>query len=240
MGRKWNNIKEKKASKDANTSRIYAKFGVEIYVAAKKGEPDPESNRALKVVLERAKTYNVPKAIIDRALDKAKGSAEEIYEELRYEGFGPNGSMVIVDALTNNVNRTASAVRAAFNKNGGNMGVSGSVAYMFDSTAVIGVADKSIDEVFELLMEADLEVRDIIEEDDNVIVYAEPDQFHEVQEAFKQAGITEFTVAELTMLAQNYLTLPEDSVAQFEKLIDALEDLEDVQQVYHNVEFEEA
>lgn len=240
MGRKWNNIKEKKASKDANTSRIYAKFGVEIYVAAKKGEPDPESNRALKVVLERAKTYNVPKAIIDRALDKAKGSGEETYEELRYEGFGPNGSMVIVDALTNNVNRTASAVRAAFNKNGGNMGVSGSVAYMFDSTAVIGVADKSIDEVFELLMEADLEVRDILEEDDNVIVYAEPDQFHEVQEAFKQAGITEFTVAELTMLAQNYVTLPADSVAQFEKLIDALEDLEDVQQVYHNVEFDEA
>lgn len=240
MGRKWNNIKEKKASKDANTSRIYAKFGVEIYVAAKKGEPDPESNRALKVVLERAKTYNVPKAIIDRALDKAKGSGEETYEELRYEGFGPNGSMVIVDALTNNVNRTASAVRAAFNKNGGNMGVSGSVAYMFDSTAVIGVADKSIDEVFELLMEADLEVRDILEEDDNVIVYAEPDQFHEVQEAFKQAGITEFTVAELTMLAQNYVTLPEDSVAQFEKLIDALEDLEDVQQVYHNVDFDEA
>jgi len=238
MGRKWNNIKEKKASKDANTSRIYAKFGVEIYVAAKKGEPDPESNRALKVVLERAKTYNVPKAIIDRALDKAKGSADEVYEELRYEGFGPNGSMLIVDALTNNVNRTASAVRAAFNKNGGNMGVSGSVAYMFDATAVIGVADKTIDEVFELLMEADVEVRDIIEEEDNVIVYAEPEQFHEVQEAFKQAGITEFTVAELTMLAQNDVELPDDAKPQFEKLIDALEDLEDVQQVYHNVDLD--
>ncbi len=239
MGRKWNNIKEKKASKDANTSRIYAKFGVEIYVAAKKGEPDPESNRALKVVLERAKTYNVPKAIIDRALDKAKGSGEETYEELRYEGFGPNGSMVIVDTLTNNVNRTASAVRSAFNKSGGNMGVSGSVAYMFDATAVIGVADKTLDEVFELMMESDVEVRDIVEEDENIIVYAEPDQFHEVQEAFRQAGITEFSVAELTMLAQNYIALPEDSVPQFEKLIDALEDLEDVQQVYHNVEFEE-
>ncbi|WP_435920928.1 YebC/PmpR family DNA-binding transcriptional regulator [Paenibacillus sp. DYY-L-2] len=239
MGRKWNNIKEKKASKDANTSRVYAKFGVEIYVAAKKGEPDPESNRALKVVLERAKTYNVPKAIIDRALDKAKGSGEETYEELRYEGFGPNGSMLIVDALTNNVNRTAAAVRSAFNKNGGNMGVSGSVAYMFDQTAVIGVANKTLDEVFELMMEANLEVRDIVEEEDNVIVYAEPDQFHEVQEAFKQAGITEFTVAELTMLAQNYIELPAESVPQFEKLIDALEDLEDVQQVYHNVEFDE-
>ncbi|MEC0333018.1 YebC/PmpR family DNA-binding transcriptional regulator [Paenibacillus macerans] len=239
MGRKWNNIKEKKASKDANTSRIYAKFGVEIYVAAKKGEPDPESNRALKVVLERAKTYNVPKAIIDRALDKAKGSSEETYQELRYEGFGPNGSMVIVDTLTNNVNRTAPEVRSAFNKNGGNMGVSGSVSYMFDATAVIGMEGKTIDEVFEILMEADVEVRDIVEEDDSVIVYAEPDQFHAVQEALKNAGITEFTVAELTMLPQNYVTLPKEAEAQFEKLIDALEDLEDVQQVYHNVEFED-
>ena len=238
MGRKWNNIKEKKAQRDANMSRIYAKFGIEIYVAARKGEPDPESNRALKVVLERAKTYNVPKAIIDRALDKAKGATDEVYQELRYEGFGPNGAMVIVDTLTNNVNRTAPEVRSAFNKNGGNMGVSGSVSYMFDETAVIGMEGKSIDEVFEILMEADLEVRDIIEEDESVIVYAEPDQFHAVQEALKNSGVTEFTVAELTMLPQNYVTLPSKEVeAQFEKLIDALEDLEDVQQVYHNVEF---
>ncbi|GKS12408.1 YebC/PmpR family DNA-binding transcriptional regulator [Paenibacillus chitinolyticus] len=239
MGRKWNNIKEKKASKDASTSRIYAKFGREIYVAAKQGEPDPESNRALKVVLERAKTYMVPKAIIDRAIEKAKGGGEESYDTLRYEGFGPNGSMVIVDALTNNVNRTASEVRSAFNKNGGSMGVSGSVTYMFDPTAVFGVQGKSSEEVLELLMEADLDVRDIIEEEDTVIVYAESDQFHAVQEAFKNAGITEFTVAELTMLAQNDLELPEDAQAQFEKLIDVLEDLEDVQQVYHNVDLGE-
>ncbi|WP_339320639.1 YebC/PmpR family DNA-binding transcriptional regulator [Paenibacillus sp. FSL R10-2734] len=239
MGRKWNNIKEKKASKDANTSRVYAKFGVEIYVAAKKGEPDPEANRALKVVLERAKTYNVPKAIIDRAMDKAKGSGDENYEELRYEGFGPNGSMIIVDALTNNVNRTAPLIRSTFSKNGGNMGVSGSVAYMFDSTAVIGVEGKTADEVIEMMFDAELDVRDVLEEDEAVIVYAEPDQFHAVQEVFKNAGITEFTVAELNMLPQNYVTLPEDAQAQFEKLIDALEDLEDVQQVYHNVEFED-
>ncbi|MGF6355715.1 YebC/PmpR family DNA-binding regulatory protein [Paenibacillus sp. 4624] len=237
MGRKWNNIKEKKASKDANTSRVYAKFGVEIYVAAKKGEPDPEANRALKVVLERAKTYNVPKAIIDRAMEKAKGSGDENYEELRYEGFGPNGAMVIVDALTNNVNRTAPEVRSAFNKNGGNMGVSGSVAYMFDPTVVIGVEGKNAEEVLEIMLEADVDVRDIVDEDEAVIVYAEPDQFHAVQEAFKAAGVNEFTVAELTMLAQNHIELPADAQVQFEKLIDALEDLEDVQQVYHNVEF---
>ena len=239
MGRKWNNIKEKKASKDANTSRVYSKFAIEIYVAAKQGEPDPEANQALKFVLERAKTYNVPKNIIDRAIDKAKGNGDEKYDELRYEGFGPNGSMLIVDALTNNVNRTASNVRAAFGKNGGNMGVSGSVSYMFDATAVIGLEGKTADEVLEMLMEEDIDVRDILEEEDTVIVYAEPDQFHGVQEAFKNVGITEFTVAEQTMLAQNEIELAADAQEQFEKLIDALEDLEDVQRVYHNVDLGE-
>lgn len=238
MGRKWNNIKEKKANKDANTSRIYAKFGREIYVAAKQGDPNPESNQALKIVLERAKTYSVPKTIIERAIEKAKGGGDENYDELRYEGFGVNGSMVIVDALTNNVNRTASEVRAAFGKNGGNMGVSGSVAYMFDPTAVIGVEGKTADEVLELLLEADVEVRDIEEQDGHVIVYAEPSQFHEVQEAFKLAGVTEFSTAELTMLAQNEIVLTEEAQAQFEKMIDALEDLEDVQQVHHNVDLQ--
>ncbi|WP_088012245.1 YebC/PmpR family DNA-binding transcriptional regulator [Gottfriedia acidiceleris] len=239
MGRKWNNIKEKKASKDANTSRIYAKFGREIYVAAKQGEPDPESNQALKVVLERAKTYSVPKHIVDRAIEKAKGGSEESFDELRYEGFGPNGSMVIVDALTNNVNRTAAEVRAAFSKNGGNLGVTGSVSYMFDATAVIGLEGKTSDEVLEILMEAEVDVRDILEEDEAVIVYADQDQFYAMQEAFKNAGITEFTVAELTMLAQSDVTLPEDGLAKFEKMLDVLEDLEDVQRVYHNVDLGE-
>jgi YebC/PmpR family DNA-binding regulatory protein len=237
MGRKWNNIKEGKAKNDAQKTRVYAKFGVEIFVAAKKGEPNPESNAALKAVLERAKTYNVPRAIIDRALEKAKGGSDETYSELRYEGFGPNGAMLIVDALTNNVNRTFSDVRTAFKKNGGNLGVSGSVAYMFDSVAVIGVEGKSEEEVLETLMEADVDVRDIVAEDEQVIVYAEPDQFHAVQEALKNAGITEFTVAELTMLPQNEVTLEGDAEVSFRKLVDALEDLEDVQQVYHNVDF---
>ncbi len=239
MGRKWNNIKYKKAAKDLNTSRIYAKFGREIYVAAKQGEPDPEVNQALKMVLEKAKTYDVPKHIIDRAIEKAKGGSDEDYDELRYEGFGPGGSMIIVDALTNNVNRTASEVRAAFGKNGGNMGVSGSVSYMFDSTAVIGLEGKSEEEVLELLMEAEIDVRDVFEEDGAVIIYAEPHQFHQVQEVLRNAGVKEFTVAELTMLPQNEVTLEGETLAAFEKLIDALEDLEDVKQVYHNVNLDD-
>ncbi len=239
LGRKWNNIKEKKASKDANTSRIYAKFGREIYVAAKQGEPDPESNQNLKFVLERAKTYSVPKHIIDRAIEKAKGGADENYDELRYEGFGPSGSMLIVDTLTNNVNRTAADVRAAFNKNGGNMGVNGSVAYMFDATAVIGFEGQTADEVFEWLMEADIDVRDISEEDNAIIIYADPDQFHHVQEELKKQGVTDFTVAELTMLAQSEVQLSTEDQVQFEKLVDALDDLEDVQQIYHNVDLQD-
>ncbi|WP_301421246.1 YebC/PmpR family DNA-binding transcriptional regulator [Mammaliicoccus lentus] len=236
MGRKWNNIKEKKAQKDKNTSRIYAKFGREIYMAAKSGEPDPEANQNLKFVLEKAKTYSVPKHIVDRAIEKAKGGSEENYDELRYEGFGPSGSMLIVDALTNNVNRTVSDVRAAFGKNGGNMGVSGSVAYMFNNTAVFAFRDKSTDEVFELLLEEDLDVRDVIEEEDLTIVYAEPDQFAQVQTVLKNNGVEDFEVAELSWLAQSEVILSEEDLDTFEKLVDAIEDLEDVQQVYHNVE----
>ncbi len=119
------------------------------------------------------------------------------------------------------------------------MGVSGSVAYMFDKTAVIGVEGKTEEEALEILMEADLDVRDIMEEDDSVIVYALPDQFHAVQEAFRNAGVTEFTVAEITMLAHNEVTLDADTQAQFEKMIDAIEDCDDVQQVYHNVDLGE-
>ena len=207
MGRKWNNIKEKKAGKDSANSRIYAKFGREIYVAAKSGEPSPESNRALKTVLERAKTYMVPKHIIEKAIDKAKGGGEEQYDELRYEGFGIGGTMVIVDALTNNVNRTASEVRAAFGKNGGNMGVSGSAAHMFQNTAVFGMEGKTEDEIIEILMEADLDMRDIMDEEGTIIVYVEPEQFYATQEAFKAAGIEDFTVAELTMLPMTEIAL---------------------------------
>lgn len=239
MGRKWANIKEKKASKDKNTSRIYAKFGIEIYVAAKSGEPDPHANQKLRFVIERAKTYNVPKHVIDRAIEKAKGTGDETYSELRYEGFGPNGSMIIVDALTNNVNRTASDVRAAYNKNGGNMGVSGSVAYMFDNTAIFGITGKEEEEVLELLMEADIDARDIFTEEDQVIIYAEPDDFHAVQEALKSAGIEEFTIAEIEMIPQNEVPLEGEDLEKFERLIDTLEDLEDVQKVYHNVALED-
>ena len=195
MGRKWANIVAKKTAKDANNSRIYAKFGIEIYAAAKSGEPDPHSNQKLRFVIERAKTYNVPRHIIDRAIEKAKGGGDEQYQELRYEGFGPNGSMVIVDTLTNNVNRTAADVRAAFGKNGGNMGVTGAVSYMFDNTALFGFAGDDADEILEYLMDKDIDVRDVEAEDGQIMVYGEPTDFHAIQEALKEKGISDFSVA---------------------------------------------
>ena len=161
MGRKWANIVAKKTAKDGANSKVYAKFGVEIYVAAKKGDPDPESNTALKFVIDRAKQAQVPKHVIDKAIDKAKGNTDETFTEGRYEGFGPNGSMLIVDTLTSNVNRTAANVRAAFGKNGGNMGASGSVAYLFDNKGVIVFAGDDADSVFEQLLEADVDVDDV-------------------------------------------------------------------------------
>lgn len=239
MGRKWMNIREKKAKTDQNTSRIYAKFGIEIYAAAKSGDPDPESNQKLKFVVDRAKTYNVPRHVIEKAIDKAKGGDDETFQELRYEGFGPNGSMIIVDALTNNVNRTAGNVRAAYGKNGGNMGVSGSVSYLFESTAVFVFNGEDADEIMMGLLDAEVDVREVLQEEEQIIVYGEPNEFHSIKEALENMGITEFEVAEIEMLAQNEVTLAGDDLRLFERLIDALEDDDDVQKVYHNVDLED-
>lgn len=235
MGRKWANIVAKKTAKDGATSKVYAKFGVEIYVAAKQGDPDPESNAALRLVLERAKQAQVPKHIIDRAIDKAKGGADETFTEGRYEGFGPNGSMIIVDTLTNNVNRTAANIRTAFGKNGGNMGASGAVSYMFDNTGVVGFKGDDTDEIFEYLIEQDIEVRDVEAQDDQIIVYSEPEDFHKTMEALRAHGISEFTVSELEMIPQSEVELSGEDLETFERLVDIFEEDDDVQKVYHNV-----
>ena len=237
MGRKWANIVAKKTAKDGANSRVYAKFGVEIYAAAKSGDPDPESNAKLKFVLERAKQAEVPKHIIERAIDKAKGNTDETFVENRYEGFGPAGSMLIVDTLTSNVNRTAANVRTAFGKNGGNMGNSGAVSYLFDNTGVITFAGQDADEILEYLMENDVDVRDAFEEDGHVVVYTEPEALHIALNALREKGIDKFDISELEMIAQNDIALAGDDLAQFEKLLDALEDDDDVQKVFHNVEF---
>jgi len=206
---------DKKTAKDGANSKVYAKFGVEIYVAAKKGEPDPELNTALKFVIDRAKQAQVPKHVIDKAIDKAKGNTDETFTEGRYEGFGPNGSMLIVDTLTSNVNRTAANVRAAFGKNGGNMGASGSVS---------------------LLLEADVDVDDVEAEEGTITVYTAPTDLHKAIVALRESGIEEFQVTELEMIPQSEVELSGEDLETFEKLYGVLEDDEDVQKIYTNVD----
>ncbi|HEL0016184.1 YebC/PmpR family DNA-binding transcriptional regulator [Streptococcus equi] len=235
MGRKWANIVAKKTAKDGAISKVYAKFGVEIYVAAKQGEPDPELNTALKFVIDRAKQAQVPKHVIDKAIDKAKGNTDETFVEGRYEGFGPSGSMIIVDTLTSNVNRTAANVRAAYGKNGGNMGAAGSVSYLFDKKGVIVFKGDDADSIFELLLEADVDVDDVEAEDGSITVYTAPTDLHKAILALRESGISEFQVTELEMIPQSEVTLEGDDLAVFEKLVDALEADDDVQKVYHNV-----
>lgn len=236
MGRKWNNIKYAKAAKDANRSKIYAKFGKEIYMAAK-SDPNPETNRVLKAVLDKAKTYNITKEIIDRAIQKANSGVDESYDSIRYEGYGPSGSAIIVDTLTDNVNRTVADVRAAFNKAKGNLGVNGSVAFMFYGASVFGIDLIDEEKVLETLIENDIEVLEMEVEDDKLMIYTPIEQYSATQEALKSLGIEEFSVAEISMIPNDSITLDGEDLERFEKLIDTLEDLDDVQEVYHNVEF---
>ncbi|MCL1990671.1 MAG: YebC/PmpR family DNA-binding transcriptional regulator [Defluviitaleaceae bacterium] len=236
MGRKWNNIKYGKASKDAARGKVYARFGKEIYMAAKNGDPDVGMNRNLAAVVDRAKVAGVPRDIIDRAINKAKSGVDENYEPIRYEGYGPSGSAIIVDALTDNVNRTVAEVRSAFKKNGGNMGVSGAVSFMFEPTALFVFEGSDEEVVIESLMEAEVDVRDVENEEGFISVTADQDQFAAVQKALTTMGITEFETAELTMLPTTTNVLSGDDLEKFLKLIDALNADDDVSHVYHNVE----
>ncbi|MDN2649798.1 YebC/PmpR family DNA-binding transcriptional regulator [Leuconostoc lactis] len=236
MGRKWENIKMKKAQTDGAAAKVNSKYGIEIYAAAKQGNSvDPEANSTLKFVIERAKQAQVPKHVIERALEKAKGSGDETFIEGRYEGFGPNGSLLIVDTLTSNVNRTATNVRTAFNKNGGTYGAAGSVSYLFDETGVVVFEGDDADAVLETLLEAEVDVRDAEQQDDQVVVYTEPADLHKAIEALRQNGVSEFSTTEITMLPQAEVTLEGQDLATFEKLVDALEADDDVQKVHHNV-----
>jgi len=236
MGRKWENIKMKKAQTDGAAAKVNSKYGIEIYVAAKQGGSiDPEANSNLKFVIERAKQAQVPKHVIERALEKVSGSGDETFIAGRYEGFGPNGSLIIVDTLTSNVNRTATNVRTEFNKNGGTYGAAGSVSYLFDETGVIVFEGNDADSMLETLLDAEVDVRDAEQQDDQIVVYTEPNALHKAIEVLRQNGVSTFSTTEISMLPQAETTLEGEDLATFEKLIDALESDEDVQTVHHNV-----
>ncbi len=233
---KWSTIKRKKGLIDAERGKIFQKLTKEIYVAAKNGDPNVESNPTLRMIVDKAKAANMPKDRIQAAIDKASKSAGgEDYEFVRYEGYGPNGVAIMVDCLTDNRNRTASMVRSTFTKRGGNLGTDGSVSYMFERKGVI-VLPNTYDE--ETLMNIALEndALDFVSLDDSYEIYTSFEDFIKMNKALEETGITEFIMNEARYIPANYISLDEEKTNKILALVETLEDLEDVQDVYHNLE----
>ncbi len=233
---KWANIKHRKGAQDAKRGKIFTKIIREISVAAKSGGGDPANNPSLRSVIDKALGANMKRDTIENTIKKATGALDGInYEEVRYEGYGPGGTAVMVDCLTDNRNRTVAEVRHAFSKAGGNLGTDGSVSYMFNKTGIISYPD-SVDEdaVMEAAMEAGAE--DIVTNDDGSIdVLTGPDDYLSVKEAMVAAGF-EPENSEVTMQADNKTELDAKSAEKMLRLIDVLEDLDDVQDVYSNAD----
>lgn len=233
---KWNNIKNKKGKEDARRGKIFTKLGRYIMVAAREGGPDPDYNAALKAAIEKAKAENMPNDNIDRAIKKGSGElGSDLFEEITYEGYGPSGVAVMVSCLTDNKNRTASDVRHAFDKNGGNLGTNGSVSFMFDRKGILAIErDDEIDED-ELTMQAiDLGAEDFESSDEGFEITTTPEDFNSVRDGLAEIPYT-FAMAELSYIPQNTVSLTdEDDLKKMTKMIDMLEELDDVQEVYHN------
>ncbi len=234
---KFSNIKRKKEKNDAAKGKIFTIIGREIAVAVKEGGADPASNSKLRDAIAKAKANNMPNDTIDRGIKKAAGDAGSVnYESLTYEGYGPGGVAIIVDTLTDNKNRTAANVRAAFTKGGGNVGAQGSVSYLFDKKGQI-IVDKEECEMDadELMMAAlDAGAEDFAEEDESYEIYTAPDDFSAVREALEAAGIP-MLEAEVTMIPQTWVEVAdEENVKKLNRILDMLDDDDDVQGVYHN------
>ncbi len=235
---KWANIKHKKEKTDAQRAKVFTKIGKEITIAVKAGGGDPASNSKLRDLILKAKSNNVPNDNIERTIKKALGSTGENYEEVVYEGYGPAGIAVIVEATTDNRNRTAGNVRAAFSKYHGNLGQTGSVSYLFEDKGVIIISNEDGDIDEDKLMETALEAgaEDFAAEGEVFEIYTEPDDLYAVQESLKEAGY-EIMSAEKDKIASNYITLEnEDDIKFMELLIEKLEEDDDVMNVYHNWE----
>lgn len=234
---KFANIKHKKEKNDAAKGKIFTIIGREIAVAVKEGGPDPANNSRLRDVIAKAKSNNMPNDTIDRGIKKAAGDAASVnYEYVSYEGYGPSGIAIIVDALTDNKNRTAANVRSAFTKGKGNIGTPGCVSYMFDKKGQI-IIDKEecetdADDLMMLALDAGAE--DFVEEEDSFEVITDPDAFSQVRQQLEEAGIP-MASAEVTMIPQNWVELTdEEAVKNLQRTLDLLDEDDDVQAVYHN------
>lgn len=233
---KWHNIQAKKGKTDAARAAVFTKIGRELAVAAK-GNPNPDTNSKLADVIAKAKAANMPNENIKRSIAKAAGElGDKDYKELTYEGYGVGGAAVIIKTLTDNINRTASDIRSAMSKCGGQMGQNGCVSYMFDNKGVF-VIERTVeldeDTMMEYCLEAEAE--DFVTEDDVYEVYTTPEQWSSARKYFESKNLT-FLEAEIKMIPQNYITLDAEKLETFNKMLDKLNELDDVQDIYHNVE----
>lgn len=238
---KWNNIKNKKGKEDAKKGRIFTKLGRYIMVAARDGGPDPDYNPSLKAAIDKAKAENMPNDNIERAIKKGNGElGNAVFEEITYEGYGPGGVAVIVECLTDNRNRTAADVRHAFDKHGGNLGTNGSVTFMFEKKGQIGIAKDDKVDADELMMEAlDLGAEDIIEREEAFQILTSQEDYMKVRDGLDGKGY-EFIVSEVSYLPNTMAEVTDENImTELDKLIDMLEDNDDVQEVYLNWERED-
>lgn len=235
MGRSFEVRKVAMAKTAGAKTKVYSKYGKEIYVCAKNGGTDPQANLALRRLIDKAKKDQVPGHVIDKAIDKAAGGAGEDFHPARYEGFGPGGCMVIVDCLTDNNNRTITDVRNCFTKTGAKIGAQGAVGHMFDHQAILGFKGDDEEAVLEALMEGDVDVTDIECEDGNLTVFAPHTEYFKAKTALEALDwVSEFDVDEITFVPQTQSDVSGDDVAMFDKFMAMLEDCDDVQNVYHN------
>lgn len=239
MGRAYQNRKESMAKTAGAKTKVYSKYGREIYVVAKAGGIDPDGNLALRGLIERAKKDQVPSHVIDKAINKAKGGGGEDFVPARYEGFGPGGCMVIVDCLSDNPNRTFSDVRTCFTKAKAKIGTQGTVSHMFDHACILAFKNKDEETVLEALLNADIDVIDIENNDNNSITVFAPhtDSFKAKQALTEAFGEIDFDVDEIQFLPKNTTPISGEDVETFNKFVDMLTELDDVQNVYHDAEF---
>ena len=236
MGRHFEVRAKAMAQTAAKKSAVNMRASKEIYMAAKSGVPDPANNLALRSAIDKWKSQSVPKDVIDRAIKKAAGGDVENYIEGRYEAFGPAGSLIIVDSLTDNVNRAAGEIKSSITKKGGHMG---SVIYNFTETGIFVFKGTNRDEVEEILILSDVDVREVNLDEDSIEVLVEPHAFGLAKETLAGMGISEFDVSEITFLPNEPITIPEgEEKEKFVQLLDVLDELQDVQNVYHNVKLD--
>ena len=237
MGRNFENRKNSIFKTADQKSKLYSKYGKQLYVVAKSGVADPDVNVALRSLVEKAKRDQVPAHVIEKAIEKARGAGGEDFVSARYEGFGPGGSLVIVDCLTDNNTRTISEIRNCFTKTGSKLGATGSVALWFDHLAILSCKGDNEEQVLEAMLGADVNVDEIESKDGSLTIFAPPSEFYKAKTALLQAFPgTELEVQEITFLPQTSKTLSPEDLLVFQKLIAMLYDCDDVQNVYHNAD----